>query len=231
MLHTRSASTDGGRPAPNLELLMTHLLWKYYWQDDVEKFRRLLSPSASNSARSPNVGSSPGGFGTSPRPSGKSRKSSGLGASLGNNRHGNTGLGRNEVNSRDYAGLTILLRAASSTAENAISFLEALLEHPAIDIHVQDPESGWNALHRALYAGNISIARLLLDKERKDLTGYTSSSRVGQLIKTKDHEGNAPFDLYNSTIGERDLRALAHEEYKEHGSDTDSQVSLDDRDA
>ncbi|KAM7207286.1 BTB/POZ domain containing protein [Naviculisporaceae sp. PSN 640] len=220
---------------------MTHLLWKYYWQDDVESFRRLLSPGGGSNAagKSPNVGgpgfshiagSSPGGFGTSPRPpSGnyKPRKPSALGTPLGN-KHGNAGgLGKNEVNSRDHAGLTLLLRAASSTAENAISFVEALLEHPAIDIYVQDPESGWNSLHRALYAGNISIARLLLEKERKDSMGYTASGRVGQLIKTKDHEGNSPFDLYNSTIAERDLRALNDDEEQDGaGSDSDDTESV-----
>lgn len=220
---------------------MTHLLWKYYWQDDVDNFRRLLSPGGGSNAagKSANVGglgsgqmagSSPGGFGTSPRPpsgNNKPRKPSGLGTPLGN-RHGNAnGLGKNEVNSRDHAGLTLLLRAASSTAENAISFVEALLEHPAIDIYAQDPESGWNSLHRALYAGNISIARLLLEKERKDSTGYTASGRVGQLIKTKDHEGNSPFDLYNSTIAERDLRALEDDEQQDDdGSDSDDAESI-----
>lgn len=226
---------------------MTHLLWKYYWQDDVESFRRLLSPgggSNANVGKSPNIGGggggggygisgSPGGFGTSPRPSlgnhnnsnNKPRKSSGLGTPLGSKHHGSAGgLGRNEVNSRDHAGLTVLLRAASSTAENALSFVEALLGHPAIDIYAQDPESGWNSLHRALYAGNISIARLLLEKERKDSTGYSASSgRTGQLIKTKDHEGNSPFDLYNSTIAERDLRALEDDENQEDSSESEAE--------
>lgn len=209
---------------------MSHLLWKSYWEDDVDKFRRLLAPAtagAQNAARSPNVGaggaSSPGGLGTSPRPPARSRKAPGLGTAHGNSRHGNSGaLGKTEVNSRDHAGLTILLRAASSTAENAVPFVEALLAHPGIDIYAQDPESGWNALHRALYTGNISIARLLLEKERNDLMGHTASvSRVGQLIKTKDHEGNSPFDLYNSTIGERDLKAL--EELSESDSNSDSE--------
>jgi ankyrin repeat protein len=124
--------------------------------------------------------------------------------------------------------LTILLRAASSTAENAVPFVEALLAHPGIDIYAQDPESGWNALHRALYTGNISIARLLLKKERNDLMGHTASvHRVGQLIKTKDHEGNSPFDLYNSTIGERDLKGL-EERSEDDDSDSDSAESAQD---
>ncbi|AEO64356.1 uncharacterized protein THITE_2110432 [Thermothielavioides terrestris NRRL 8126] len=211
---------------------MTHLLWKYYWEDDVDKFRRLLAPAAhgAHGAQSGPRGSNltagpPGspGYGTSPRAATKSRKPGpGSGIGSGSARHGHAGLGRSEVNSRDHAGLTVLLRAASSTAENALLFVEALLEHPAIDIYVQDPESGWNALHRALYAGNISIARLLLEKERKDLTGHTASlHRVGQLIKTKDHEGNSPFDLYHTTIGERSLKRLVEQEKPGDGSDSD----------
>lgn len=201
---------------------MTHLLWKHYWEDDVDKFRRLLAPArygAQNGGRNTNLTGSPGGpgpaYGTSPRTATKSRKLPGFGAT-------GHGLSRSEVNSRDHMGLTVLLRAASSTAENAISFVEALLEHPAIDIYAQDPESGWNALHRALYAGNISIARLLLEKERKDLTGHMASlHRVGQLIKTKDHEGKSPFDLYHSTIGERSLKELARHEKPDDASDSD----------
>ncbi|KAK3349119.1 hypothetical protein B0T25DRAFT_457154 [Lasiosphaeria hispida] len=215
---------------------MTHLLWKYYWEDDVEKFRRLLSPAAhgsQNIARSPNVGfgvaASPGGLGISLRPPAKSRRTPGSGIGFGGSRNGNGGLGRAEVNSRDNVSLTVLLRAASSTAENAISFVEALLAHPAIDIYIQDPESGWNALHRALYAGNISIARLLLEKERMDLVGHTASlSRVGQLIRTKDHAGDSPFDLYNSTIGERELKDLVENKKADHDSDSDEAESVQD---
>jgi hypothetical protein len=105
-----------------------------------------------------------------------------------------------------------LLRAASSPAPDAASFIEALLDHPAIDIYARDYESGWNALHRALYAGNIAIARLLLQAEQRILTETPSgpaNGRVGELIKTKDREGNSPFDLYNSTIAMRDERAQA----------------------
>lgn len=207
---------------------MTHQLWKSYWEDDVDRFRRLLAP-AGHAAQSSTWGStlaagtstSPG-YGTSPRAAAKSRKLHGFGTGFGNARHGHGGPGRSEVNSRDHIGLTLMLRAASSTADNAISFVEALLDHPAIDIYAQDPESGWNALHRALYAGNISIARLLLEKERKDLTGHTASlHRVGQLIKTKDHEGKSPFDLYHSTIGERSLRELVEQDRPDDGSDSD----------
>ncbi|KAM0277729.1 hypothetical protein ACHAQH_005590 [Verticillium albo-atrum] len=217
---------------------MSHLLWKHYWEQDVDKFRRLLAPAGYGTqlpSRSPAVGG--GGSwgnstgGTSPKTT-KSRKPSGFGLNPGGAK-GSTGsgLGKTEVNSRDHAGLTLLLRAASSTDPDAIHYVSALLDHPAIDLYIQDLESGWNALHRALYAGNISIARLLLDKERRMLTEQTVGSavaKVGQLIKTKDNEGNSPFDVYNSTIGTRNLkesRDLASED-----AASDSDASSDDQD-
>lgn len=196
---------------------MSHLLWKYYWENDVDKFSRLLAPAGHSHSpyptKSPGHGvGSPGAFGNSPRLSTKSRKAP---------MHGGNNLSKAEVNSRDHAGLTILLRAASSTSVYATAFVEALLDHPAIDLYAQDPESGWNALHRALYNGNISIARLLLGKERRDLTesvGLNTTTKVGQLIKTKDNEGNSPFDVYNASIALRQLR-MAEDDA---GSDDDS---------
>ena len=217
---------------------MSHLLWKYYWENDVDRFRRLLAPpgQASQSiSKSPGVGitggflgaGSPGGPGTSPRTGPKPRKTSSH-FTPGKAKDGNTGLGKTEVNSRDHAGLTVLLRAASSTASNAADFVSCLLAHPAIDIYVQDLESGWNALHRSLYTGNISIARLLLEKERADLSGHNVAlaGKVGLLIKTKDHEGNSPFDVYNSTIATRSLRATWHSSDSEDGSDSDESVDV-----
>lgn len=199
---------------------MSHLLWKYYWENDVEKFRRLLAPAGPNyhaTSKSPSIGNTGGGFlgaspsalGSSPRTTPKPRKGSGYMHGLGKFKDGGTVLNRNEVNSRDHAGLTVLLRAAASTHPNARDFIQALLEYPSLDLYAQDPESGWNALHRSLYAGNVSVARMLLAKERTDLTNHTNLSsvgKVGQLIKTKDHEGNSPFDVYNSTIATRTLK-------------------------
>jgi inhibitor of Bruton tyrosine kinase len=209
---------------------MSHLLWKYYWDNDVDKFRHLLAPTAfggQHASRNPvtavgSLGASPVGIGTSPKAT-KSRKASGYGTSLGNWKNTGTAFGKSEVNSRDHAGLTLLLRASASTDPCAIQFVQALLEHPAVDLYAQDTESGWNALHRSLYVGNISIARLLLERERRDLVGETlgsSISRVGQLIKTKDHEGNAPFDVYNSTIAVRTLEAVLDADGSDSGSDS-----------
>lgn len=209
------------------------LLFRHFYDGDVDKFRALLAPAGYNAhpaSRGFSSGGggggvgSPGAFATSPNPVTKQRKTSGWASGFGGGKHGSSALGKNEVNARDHMGLTVLLRAASSTDTNAIGFVEALIEHPAIDLYVQDPESGWNCLHRALYYGNISIARLLLDKERRNLTGETIGayiSKVGHLIKTKDHEGNSPFDLFNSTIGER-----PSEEIEEGDSSDDEEEGM-----
>ncbi|KAK7991881.1 myosin [Apiospora saccharicola] len=205
---------------------MSHLLWKYYWENDVDRFRRLLAPAGYSQNTYPSKGSgivgvgSPGAYGSSPRPLTKSsRKISGQAPG---------GFSKADLNSRDHAGLTLLLRAASSTSTNAISFVEALLDHPAIDLYAQDLESGWNALHRALYNGNISIARLLLDKERNDLHVSivgSNATKIGHLIKTKDNEGNSPFDVYNATIALRSLRMA--EERAKADDDSDSEAGSD----
>ncbi|POR38307.1 BTB/POZ domain-containing protein 1 [Tolypocladium paradoxum] len=211
---------------------MSHLLWKYYWEDDVDRFRRLLvaaGPNTHAAAKSPAIGAvggylggSPSGIGASPRTVNKSRRASGFTPGYGKPRDAGPGMGRSEVNSRDHAGLTILLRAAASTDPNAREFVQALIEHPSIDLYAQDPESGWNALHRSLYSGNISVARMLLAKERHDLTSLTLSSvgKVGRLIKTKDHEGNSPFDVYNSTIATRTLRRGQESGHSDDESDS-----------
>ncbi|KAI0816106.1 hypothetical protein GGR55DRAFT_625222 [Xylaria sp. FL0064] len=207
-------------------------LWRCFWENDVDNFCRLLAPAsysqtpAKSSGPGPGGVGSPGALGTSPRSLPKSRKVSGLGAGFPGAKPSAASIGKTEINSRDYCGLTLLLRAASSTSPDAATFVQALLDHPAIDLYVQDPESGWNALHRALYNGNISVARLLLAKERKDLTESfgPSTTKIGHLIKTKDHEGNSPFDLYNATIALRSLKTAEEHAHSEDDSETDEAV-------
>lgn len=221
---------------------MSHLLWKYYWENDVDKFRRLLAPAGPGfqaaANKSPSIGTtgggfsggSPGGVASSPRTTPKPRKALAHTPGTGRFKDGGSGLNRSEINSRDHAGLTVLLRAASSTHPNARDFVQVLLEHPSLDLYAQDPESGWNALHRSLYAGNVSIARMLLAKERIDLTTHTNQSavgKVGQLIKTKDHEGNSPFDVYNSTIATRSLKDTDKSTLPDNVSDVDDDVDDD----
>ncbi|ORY57567.1 uncharacterized protein BCR38DRAFT_354310 [Pseudomassariella vexata] len=208
---------------------MSHLLWKYYWENDVDKFRAFLGPvgysqNAAYQSKSPGAGvGSPGACGSSPRVATKSRKVSA---------HGTPGaLLKTDINGRDHAGLTLLLRAASSTSPNAPAFAEALIEHPAIDLYVQDAESGWNALHRALYHGNISIARLLLDKERRVFTESLGGNvpKVHRLIKAKDNEGNSPFDVYNATIALRSLHMAEDEVQSDDESESDATTGADER--
>ncbi|KAF8864720.1 hypothetical protein BDZ45DRAFT_736844 [Acephala macrosclerotiorum] len=213
---------------------MSHLLWKYYYNEDVDKFRHLLS-NGSNSAAHTRKGyggaggnsqgsvvGSPGGFETSPRTAGKQRKVSGQPGNASGVKGTSTVLGRAEINSRDHAGLTILHRAASSTSDNATSFALALLEHPSIDLYVQDMENGWTALHRALYFGNITLARAIIEKDTRDRTGQMGSAAqrpASSIIKVKDYEGNSPFDVYNATIARRSLQTSTNALGSDDGSE------------
>src|SRR5208282_2533819 len=103
---------------------MNNLLWRYYLEDDVVRFRKLLENGYNASqygskghggAGGPGsvgalVGSPAIGFGTSPRATTKARKSSGYGhAGNGSATKGQiNNLSRNDLNSRDRSGLTLL---------------------------------------------------------------------------------------------------------------------------
>jgi alpha-tubulin suppressor-like RCC1 family protein len=207
---------------------MSNLLWKYFLEDDVDRFRNLLgngSQTFQYTPRGQNGGGGGGGGGqtnslgaivgspeigsnASPRHVVKSRKSSGYMGNAGGSKGQSNALTKADLNNRDHSGLTLLHRVVSSTAESAISFALALIENPLVDIYLQDRENGWTALHRALYFGNVAIARALLGRDSKD--SYTPSAgnlanRGNSLIKVKDNEGNSAFDVYNSTIARRVL--------------------------
>lgn len=191
---------------------MNSYLWKAYYEDDVDTFRQYLAAPVYNTrahaGRGGNVGGvvgSPGGLGTSPVLATKSRKAGPAAPSSG--AHGVT-LTKAGVNWRDSAGLTLLHHAASSSAENAIDFATALIEHPLIDLYVQDAENGWTALHRAFYFGNVSIARSMLERDAGNALGRTTGHvhQTTGLIKVKDKEGQGPLDLYGATIKDRTLR-------------------------
>ncbi|KXJ89863.1 hypothetical protein Micbo1qcDRAFT_196622 [Microdochium bolleyi] len=217
---------------------MSHLLWKFFWENDVDKFRRHLAVaghSQNYAAKSAVSIGSPNASVTSPRTGNKPRKVSGshaVASPAGASSSKATGqFGKTDVNFRDHAGLTVLHRIASSTTPSAIEFAEALLAHPSIDIYAQDAENGWNALHRALYAGNISVARLLLDKERRDLVESLGPTtiKIGQLIKTKDLEGNSPFDVYNASIALRTLKVTDENTHQDSDSDGEAGTAEESR--
>ena len=112
-------------------------------------------------------------------------------------------LTRADLNSRDSLGNTILHYAASSTIPLAGAFVAALLEAAWLDLYIQDEESGWTCLHRALYMGNITIARALMERDIQDVDISGAAQHAGGLIKIKDREGNSPFDVYRLTIAPR----------------------------
>ena len=189
---------------------MSSHLWRAYYENDVETFRQLLAAAGShtNSARAttagPMIGSPPSLLGTSPVLT-KTRKAGQAQHVAGGSR---PGLTKADLNWKDSAGLTLLLHAASSRQASAVDFAAALIQHPWIDLYVQDAENGWTALHRAFYFGNISVARLILERDTGDTlgrsVGYVHQSTG--LIKVKDREGHGPLDLYSATIQDRTLR-------------------------
>lgn len=137
-------------------------------------------------------------FGTSPTLTAKARKNGGVGVTLT----------RADINWRDAHGLTLLHHASSTTGENGFGFAAALIDHPQIDLYVQDQENGWTALHRAFYFGNIAVARQIMERDAGDAIGTTTGhvKQTSGLIKVKDREGNGPLDLYAATIKDRTLR-------------------------
>lgn len=99
-------------------------------------------------------------------------------------------LERLDVNARDGLGRTILHLLASSADPTALDFLRLVLEsqpRSGLAINSQDTESGWTALHRALYVGNLAAARLLLTDDNVD-------------PRVKDWEDMTCWDLFNGTV-------------------------------
>jgi ankyrin repeat protein len=63
-----------------------------------------------------------------------------------------------DPNTHDDLGRTVLHLACASLERSSLECVRLLLAHPAIQINIQDTESHWTALHRAMYAGNIEAA-------------------------------------------------------------------------
>lgn len=211
---------------------MSSKLWEFFTQDDVDSFHRFLAnatfagpratggsggPAATAAASLSSKTGSPGSMIASSPNHGKQKKAYGLSpGTLTPERpgvqRGSTALSRADVNARDHYGRTLLHHVASSPKPTATSFARALLEIPFLDIYAQDWESGWTALHRALYAGNATIAQALMARDIRDMTDFSklghTSHPSGSLIKIKDREGYSPFDVYGATIRSRDIKQI-----------------------
>lgn len=198
-------------------------IWKSYFENDVESFRQSLANATFN-ASTPSKGShggkgihagalgSPGSsLATSPTLTNKSKKVSVCSSpALGISSKFAVGhFMRSDLNWRDANGVTLLHTIASCTNDTASEFALALLKVPFLDLYLQDTESGWTALHRALYSGNITIARALMSRDAYAASDHTSVGTVHNtvgLIKIKDREGNSPFDVYGASIASRRIR-------------------------
>ena len=200
---------------------MSTSLWKYYLEDDLLNFRQLLatasySTSSSKASGASNTagaltGSPGGGVATSPNVKSKGKGLAGwnFGGKGGRASHSVT-LTRADINSQDEHGVTLLHHMASSSADNAREFASALLEVPTVDLYIQDLESGWTALHRALYNGNVTIAYRLMRRDIQDVERSGGIPNTGGLIKIKDHEGNSPFEVFGTTVISRTLQHNSH---------------------
>ncbi|KAL7754342.1 hypothetical protein RI367_000323 [Sorochytrium milnesiophthora] len=82
--------------------------------------------------------------------------------------------------------MTPLMLAVTLNHHRAV---EALLDCALVDVNVRDAESGWTALHKALYLGNIGIVLLMLQKRGQDID-----------FRLTDHERQTAFDLYRLTV-------------------------------
>ncbi|KAF2434310.1 hypothetical protein EJ08DRAFT_668519 [Tothia fuscella] len=181
---------------------MSGYLWKFYLENDVDNFRRLLETAnyttKGGTHKVGNTGNQNVGLGIGSPGSLERRESHAppIGAAV-------LTLTRADLNHRDTYGRTLLHLAASSNSKNAFDFAAALLEHVLTDVYIQDLENGWTALHRAFYAGNAAIAQSILARDMNDALGHGTGSlhqHTGGLIRIKDKEGNGPFDLFEMSL-------------------------------
>lgn len=142
-----------------------------YTLKNQKAFRQLLdrAPGSSTSIANPSGGGAGGGTSSSGSRSwtNGSILSSGSGIPL-----------IVDVNAKDSSGRTVLHLICSSLEPAAVDYLRMLLNHPGINVNVQDLESRWTPLHRALYVGNIIAAVLLLQRPDVDIQLKVSRRHV-----------------------------------------------------
>lgn len=193
----------------------TSLLHELFQQRDLPRFRSFLSSgggsggnasagsgkgkqAAASSNYSRDAAAGAGGGGASYGSLSKSPRFNGF-------MHGDLHATKEEVNSRDRQGRTVLhlvvtdggdaiestvaLDAAKGLkvplalepekdAAACLEFLEPLLQCLNVNVNLQDRENGWTALHRAVYAGNLVAARRLLQHHDIDASVRDLEGRV-----------------------------------------------------
>ena len=135
---------------------MSSTLWRAYFDNDLEKFRGLLGLQQDEAAVKYAVGQEFSAATPTSFDNGSYTRKQSI-TSTSTPAHGKNDnrvqLTKPQINSRLPApsgalvatGLNILHHAATS---NNVGFVTALLEHPLVDVYLQDYESGWTALHR-----------------------------------------------------------------------------------
>ena len=151
---------------------MSRTLHEVYHDGDLGRFKAALASSARRS----------GGGAAS-----QAQGSSSLSRSPRWEQPGGPGLTSAQLNRLDGLGRTVLHLAVSSVDASRFEFVEALLACPLTNVNVRDTESGWTALHRALYHANLAAARALIAHPSIQLASV-------------DNEGLTAFDLYNGTV-------------------------------
>ncbi|KAJ3301066.1 hypothetical protein HDU76_005856, partial [Blyttiomyces sp. JEL0837] len=114
-----------------------------------------------------------------------------------------------DPNERDLNGCSGLHVAVGM---GGLDMVETLLKFGRVDVNLQDLESGWTVMHKALYAGNLTMALMILRmRPNCDLT-------------IRDKEGNTCLDLLMSTI---DPGQSAFIESKDEILDTDENDDIE----
>ncbi|KAL7424397.1 hypothetical protein Q5752_000079 [Cryptotrichosporon argae] len=165
-------------------------LHAHYYHGNVKAFRQELDGTGAGAQAASGGGG--GGKGLNP-----GSASGGRSWTLG----GMAMVHKADPNERDQQGRTVLHLAASSLAPQAYTFFTILLRSANLSVNLQDHESGYTALHRALFTGNIRAARDLLARADTDAS-------------IRDAEGLTAYDLYNGTVDGTNPSAAV-----EHGTD------------
>jgi alpha-tubulin suppressor-like RCC1 family protein len=180
---------------------MSSYLWRYYLENDAERFQRLLQGSQSTHRTTASKLTTPLG----------SLKSSPAGILAKQHRSGeppgNVVITKKMLAELDAMGRSILHHAC--TEPDRLAFVTVLLAHPLIDPGLVDLESGWTCLHRALYHGNISAAREIISANPSNWS----------LVKSKDRAGDSPFDIFEASI--RDIGNVREESHPDVDEDSD----------